>query len=95
MNNHKMNQRNRVYLRSDDNIYFTPRERDCLVHLLDQKTIRETAAQVGLSNRTVEFYLNNMKNKMTVRTKKELIQKILQTDFLHRIKELERENKSV
>jgi DNA-binding CsgD family transcriptional regulator len=64
------------------NIYFTRREAECMVWLLKGKTIRRVAMELGLSPRTVEFYLKNMKAKLNCQTKFELVELILESEFL-------------
>ncbi len=56
--------------------YFTPREVQCIIHLLDGKTLAETADLLDLSRRTVEYYVNNMKLKLGCHSKQELLKKI-------------------
>ena len=65
-----------------EGVYFTNRESECLMHLLDGNTIVATANILGLSSRTVEFYVRNMRMKIGVTTKTQLIDKIEQTDFV-------------
>lgn len=48
------------------------RELDCLRYLLETKTAKETAFELGISFRTVEYYFENIKNKLGCSTKKEL-----------------------
>ena len=67
-------------------IYFTIREADCMAHLLRGRSIKITADRLTLSPRTVEFYLKNMKKKLNCRTKYELIELVLQSDFLDNYK---------
>lgn len=50
----------------------TKRERDCLILLLDGKSIKETASQLGLSYRTVEHYFENIKAKAGVQSRSAL-----------------------
>ena|SRR3989344_4255059 len=79
--------RNRLYLGEHyPDIYFTQREIDCMVHLLQNKTLSEIASEIGLSKRTVEFYVRNMRYKLMVKRKKELIVKVQQSAFLDQIK---------
>ncbi len=68
-------------------IYFTQREAECLVHLLKGATIVSAAASLGLSPRTVEFYVKNMKLKLNCATKAELLEKVRETDFLKNLDE--------
>lgn len=66
-------------------IAFTRRESECMVQMLKGKTISKVATTLKLSPRTVEFYLKKMKNKLECRTKSELIEKVLDSDFLQQI----------
>ena len=63
-------------------IYFSRREGDCMICLLQGKTIKGTAETLNLSPRTVEYYVKNMKAKLNCRTKPKLIELVLQSDFL-------------
>jgi DNA-binding CsgD family transcriptional regulator len=49
------------------------RERDCLYHLFRGKTIKETAKLLKLSPRTVEEYLNRIKQKTGCKYKRDLL----------------------
>lgn len=48
------------------------RERECLKQLLHGKTAKETASEFLLSFRTVEYYFENIKNKLGCSNKREL-----------------------
>lgn len=54
-------------------IILTRRESDCLHCLAQGKTAKETARILGISNRTVEAYLENIKMKANIRHKSGLI----------------------
>ncbi|MCK4608141.1 MAG: helix-turn-helix transcriptional regulator [Gammaproteobacteria bacterium] len=62
--------------------YLTKRELDCLYHLLRGQTAKGIGNALNLSRRTVEYYLDNIKGKLYCRTKSELIEKILSSNFL-------------
>ena len=49
------------------------REIHCLAHLLDDCTYTEVGALLGLSPRTVELYVKNIRHKLHVATKNELL----------------------
>ena len=66
-------------------LYFTQREAECMLNLIKGRTISTTATALELSARTVEFYVNNMKRKLDCRTKSDLIQKVLETDFMQNV----------
>lgn len=53
--------------------YLTVREKELMSLLVQLKTYKETAQSMNLSDRTVEFYTNNIKMKFNCRTKRELI----------------------
>lgn len=54
------------------------RERQCIFHLVKGKTTTQIAESLGLSQRTVESYLDNIKNKLGCNSKSMLIDTILQ-----------------
>jgi DNA-binding CsgD family transcriptional regulator len=49
------------------------RERQCLKLLIESKSAKETAALLGLSRRTVEFYFENIKDKLSCWSKQEVL----------------------
>jgi DNA-binding CsgD family transcriptional regulator len=67
------------------NVYFTNREAEVMVQLLQGKTLNAAAAILKLSPRTIEFYVKNMKTKLACRTKSELIGKIFASDFVKNV----------
>lgn len=67
------------------NIYFTKREAECMLILIKGKTIAKTAETLNLSPRTIEFYIKNMKSKIGCRTKFELIELVLESEFLNNV----------
>ena len=64
------------------NVTFTQRESDTMMILLNGSTVEQTAEQLGLATRTVEYYVKNMKVKIGVAHKNELVAAILKTDFV-------------
>ena len=60
----------------NETIKITKREYDCLECLLDGTTAQETADQLALSRRTVEGYLDIVREKTFSRNKLELISKM-------------------
>lgn|GEM_PF-2721606 len=76
----------RYYLFSDSSgVYLTAREAQCVYYMLHGYTILQTAKFLNLSNRTIEFYLRNMKLKMHVSTKSELILLMIKLNVLKKI----------
>ncbi len=62
-------------------IYFTEREAECITLLIEGKLYRQVGTLLGLSQRTVEFYSKIMQGKLNCHTKKELIEKVKNTEF--------------
>lgn len=60
-----------------NHIYLSERETECLQLYTQGKTAKEIAKIVNLSHRTVENYIYNIKVKMSVSTKAELIHKTI------------------
>lgn len=58
-----------------ENVYFSSRELECLRHTIRGKTAKQVAVEMKISRRTVEEHLNNIKIKMGVFSKAELIEK--------------------
>ena len=75
-----------VKIDSKNIVQLAKREVECCLHLLSGKTQPEIALAMGLSDRTIEHYINNIKSKLQCetdnRSKAELIQKIIQGDLL-------------
>lgn len=62
-------------------IYFTQREAECVMAIMQGKTMLETGASLQLSPRTVEYYLDRIKRKLNCRKKSDIIKIVSQTDF--------------
>ncbi len=62
----------KFYLKTH-NIFITRREAECLHYLAFGKTSKEIAKLLHISPRTVEFYINSLKNKTSFHNKSELI----------------------
>lgn len=63
-------------------IYLTKREAECAFWIVQDYTIARAAIEMGLSARTVEFYVKNMKLKLRCASKKRLVQCLLETTLL-------------
>ena len=64
----KKREQRHYHVRIDDReITLTRREAECVNEVMRGKTFVETGNTLGLSNRTVEYYLNNVKTKMQVK----------------------------
>lgn len=73
-------------------VYFTCRESHCALLLLKGLTIREMGRYMQLSARTVEYYVENMKSKLSCKRKSELVQAILSSNFLSELSRLAEES---
>ncbi len=49
------------------------RERECLLYLLQGSTAKQTAKSIGISNRTVETHISNIKVKLGLKNKGEIV----------------------
>ncbi|MCC5792638.1 MAG: helix-turn-helix domain-containing protein [Legionellaceae bacterium] len=58
-------------------VILTTRENECLELTIKGFTAKEIAKKLSISPRTVEEYLNQVKLKMRVSSKQQLIQKVL------------------
>jgi len=56
--------------------HFTARETQCIEYTMQGKSTKEIAKILCLSHRTVEHYIENIKAKMNVKTKAELMAKV-------------------
>ena len=63
-----------VKLAEKCNVNTSKREIQCLYYLMKGKSARETGTLLNLSQRTVEYYLNCLKEKMHCSRKSELIE---------------------
>lgn len=70
-----------------EDVHLTPREAEAMFWIVQDYTFVATAEKMGLSSRTVEFYVKNMKTKLHCAGKKEMIEKILQTNLLQQLEQ--------
>lgn len=66
-------------------VKLSSREAECLFFLLRGKTAKLIAKFLGISSRTVEEHLSNLKHKFNARNKYDLIDKTIQAGFLNTI----------
>ena len=70
------------YDSSAPDVYLTCREAQCVYYLLHGYTMVKTADILDLSPRTIEFYVKNIKMKLNLVTKSELIAYMMKVNFL-------------
>ena len=77
----------RTYYLGDNypDVYFTKREAETLFWIIQGLTIAQAARKMQLSARTAEFYVKKMKFKLSCTSKKELVDKVVQTDLLQQL----------
>jgi DNA-binding CsgD family transcriptional regulator len=73
------------YKQQDEEVTITLRERETLALIITGLTVPQAAAELGLSTRTVEFYVKNLRFKLHCRSKRELIAFAKQYDVLQQL----------
>ena len=63
--------------------YLTEREAQCAAFLMVDCTLKEIGACLNLSPRTIEFYVNNMKQKLNCLNRQHLIDLLENSHFFH------------
>lgn len=61
---------------------FSKREMECIFYLLRGKTTKQTSEILNLSKRTVDYYIENIKNKAGCRTKSELLITAIESGYM-------------
>lgn len=71
----------------EKSIYFgvalSRRQAQCLYYLLRGKSAAAIAGILGLSPRTVEYYIAEIKNKMACKNKSEVIEKSIERGYIN------------
>jgi DNA-binding CsgD family transcriptional regulator len=62
-------------------VYFTQREAECMALMMRGKKHDDVAGILGLSPRTVEYYIERMREKLGANTKFDLIDMVQTSDF--------------
>ena len=72
----------RLYLNKPyQHVYVSKREAESLYWFTQGKGVREVAETLEISKRTVEYYLKNVKLKLSCRTRHELLTKVIANGF--------------
>lgn len=66
----------------DKNLQLTPRETECLFLLIRGKSAKEIARFLKISPRTVEVYIENIKLKMNISSRSQIVDKALELGML-------------
>jgi DNA-binding CsgD family transcriptional regulator len=75
----------KILLCNDDCINLTPREEECLYYLIRGLSAKEIGRKLDLSNRTVEFYIAAIKDKLNCRKTSALIAKAIGIGYFDNI----------
>lgn len=67
------------------NEYLTKREADVLKHLSLGKTAKSVGRDLNISFRTVETYIDTIKSKLGVSSKREIIEVIIKTGLIYKL----------
>lgn len=70
---------------SENEVRLSPREEECLYYLLQGYPLKKIASFTNLTYRTVECYLNRVKEKFECRTLQALILKAIEYGFQNRV----------
>ena len=68
-----------------DDYHLTKRESECLFYLIRGWTAKTIAKKLNLSNKTIECYIDRIKNKLDCPNKSSLIEKSIQLGFIFNI----------
>lgn len=71
--------RKRYYLADDRSLYLTPREYECICLIKQGMTMKQVANDLTLSPRTVEFYLQNIKQRFGVNRMGDMLNRVAAT----------------
>ncbi len=63
----------RIFLTADNKHYLTQREFDCIKHLIKSKSYKLVANELNIGQRTVQDYMNNIRAKLNLCSKRELL----------------------
>lgn len=69
---------------NNNNFGLSKQQIECLHHLVKGMTAKQTAKRMGLSYRTVEFYIENIKAKLSCTSRVDLIEKAFQIAAIQR-----------
>lgn len=80
--NHQRDMKNYALGEPFVNTYFTKREAECMILILQGHTNTQIAQLLNLSARTIEFYIKNMRQKTGCVSKAHLTNCVAKTDFI-------------
>jgi DNA-binding CsgD family transcriptional regulator len=75
----------KLFIAKNDSLNISPREEECLYFLIRRLTAKDIGKTLGLSYRTVEFYINSLKKKLKCRKVSSLIIKAIKLGYMDNI----------
>ncbi len=79
----KIGKKTRYYLgKNHPGVFLTSQEAKCMYYCIHNLTSKKIGVIMNIHFRTVEYYRDNIRCKVNADSKKELIEKIKQTDFV-------------
>jgi DNA-binding CsgD family transcriptional regulator len=66
-------------------VMLNQREFECLVRLIQGKTNKVIGVEIGLSHRTIEYYIDNLKAKVGCSKKRDIIHAVKTTEFFTKL----------
>ena len=88
-NKRKRTSKRYYFSESNSKLYLTHREAGCMLYIIQGMTIKETAKQLELSHRTVEFYLKRIKIKLNCSNRHNLIELLNKEGFITKYREVD------
>ena len=67
---------------SNSQVHFSKREIETIYHLLNGRTAKLSAIKMGISHRTIESYIEKIKQKLGCQYKRDIFSKIDTLKFL-------------
>ncbi len=84
-NRYHLEKHHTSFLCNGREIVINQREFECLVRLIQGKTNKVIGAEIGLSHRTVEYYIDNLKAKVGCPKKKDIVAVVKSTEFFQKL----------
>lgn len=78
-----LNEINNKLFKKNSTVLFTPREEECLYYIIRGHSMKETAKKLGISDRTVEGYFEQVKNKLDCRKLPCVVAKAIELGYLY------------
>ncbi len=74
-----------LFITKSDDLMFSPREEECLYFLIRGLTAKHIGKALGLSHRTIEFYITGLKSKLKCNKLSALVTKAIKLGYMDNI----------